>query len=433
MMEEELLKKAKEDGFTNLEITTHKERHAELSVKNQKLDEYTIGESICYHIKAEYEGKITSINTEKLEPYLLEELKENSKRLENQDKDFFLVNTNGNCTYQSDIEFAPSKELPRLLELNQLVSKYPTIYDATFSYSEQTKEIKIENTNGVKLEDGITTYTYYASFSAKEIEPASNYCYLRTTSKDHWKLNNMTKQAMDEVVEKVHAKSISSGTYPVIIRYDIMGQIMEKFSSMFSSELIQKGKSPLLGKEKEQIFSEQITIMEDPTNRDLPGYRRFDNEGTRTYQKTFVENGKLVGMMYDNRTALKENKTSTGNQFGSISMRNACIVKGEKTLDELLLEMKNGIFIDSVSGIHVGLNLQTGDFSLQAEGWLVENGKKRRPLKLITIAGNIFELMNKVVAVGSDLIFESDVFGSPSIYFKEIQVSGLEERNDSYV
>lgn len=430
MIEQELIQEAKKEGFTNFEITTHQERYANLSVKNETLNEYMIGENTSYHIKAEYQGTIVSMNTEKLDKSLLDELKKDSKEKENKDKDSFLTDTSANCTYQLSTSFSPSKELPRLLQLNKLVKDYPSIYDAEFSYSEEQKQIKIENMNGVHLEDGVIVYTYYGSFSAKEEDTASNYCYLRTTSKDDWNLDDMTKQAMEEIVLKTHAKSIATGTYPVIIRHDIMGQIMEKFSSMFSSDLIQKGKSPLIHKEGKEIFSNKITIMEDPTDSTLCGYRRFDNEGTKTSKKVFVENGKWIQAMYDNRTALKEGKVSTGNQFGMISMRNAFIVPGEKSLEELMCDMKDGIFINGVSGIHVGLNLQTGDFSLQAEGWKITSGKKERPLKLITIAGNIFDLMKNVVSVGRDLVFESNVFGSPSIYFSKIQVSGLEEGGD---
>ena len=80
--------------------------------------------------------------------------------------------------------------------------------------------------------------------------------------------------------------------------------------------------------------------------------------------------------------------------------------------------------IDSLNGLHAGLNPITTDFSLQAAGYVVENGKIVRPVNLITVAGNFLEMMKEVEAIGSDLEDQLSSASAPSILFKSLSISG---------
>jgi PmbA protein len=75
-------------------------------------------------------------------------------------------------------------------------------------------------------------------------------------------------------------------------------------------------------------------------------------------------------------------------------------------------------------GMHSGVNAVSGDFSLGAKGFMVENGKIIRSVNQITIAGNFFELLKDIEAVGNDLDFGSDCFGSPTLLVKALSVAG---------
>ena len=95
----------------------------------------------------------------------------------------------------------------------------------------------------------------------------------------------------------------------------------------------------------------------------------------------------------------------------------------ERDLDALCAKMGEGIVITGVSGLHAGANAVSGDFSLLAEGYLVEDGKKGQPVEQVTVAGNFFQVLKDIVAVGSDLKFPGGM-GSPSVWVKEISVAG---------
>ena len=86
--------------------------------------------------------------------------------------------------------------------------------------------------------------------------------------------------------------------------------------------------------------------------------------------------------------------------------------------------MGDGLVIDELNGLHAGLNSITTDFSLQAAGYVVENGKVVRPVNLITVAGNFLEMMKDVEAIGSDLEDQLSSASAPSILFKSLSISG---------
>ena len=103
---------------------------------------------------------------------------------------------------------------------------------------------------------------------------------------------------------------------------------------------------------------------------------------------------------------------------------NLYISIGDKTYDELVSEMGRGLVIISVQGTHSGANPVSGDFSLSAYGYLMENGKVVRPVDQITIAGNFFAMLSDVVAVGNDIDFGTGTIGSPSLSIGALAVAG---------
>jgi PmbA protein len=183
-----------------------------------------------------------------------------------------------------------------------------------------------------------------------------------------------------------------------------------------------------MGKINEKVASNKVTIEEKPLARTIFA-RWFDDEGVATKNKFIVKNGVLQGYLYNLTTAHKDGVTSTGNGYlggGKMDVDFGFLVMkpGKKSLDELFAEIGNGVYITEVSGLHSGMNPQSGNFSLQSTGFLIKDGKKDRGLDLITVSGNIVELFKDIQAVGSDVrVFPSEVSCS-SVIVKKIIVSG---------
>ncbi len=97
---------------------------------------------------------------------------------------------------------------------------------------------------------------------------------------------------------------------------------------------------------------------------------------------------------------------------------------GETAYEQLLKELGNGLVINEVSGLHAGADAVSGDFSLLSKGFTVKDGKQDKPVEQITIAGNFYEMLKAVRAVGSDLTFPQGAFGSPSVDAGKLSVAG---------
>ena len=158
------------------------------------------------------------------------------------------------------------------------------------------------------------------------------------------------------------------------------------------------------------------------------------SEGNET-AKAIIDKGVFATALYDLKSAYKAGKESTGNGFrggSSVSEMptNLIVEAGDKSFDELLEEAGEGIILTDLSGLHAGVNSISGDFSLLCEGYLIENGKKGRPVEQITVAGNFYDVIKSIKSVGNDIINlpsgEGEFF-TPSVLVSSLAISGDEE------
>ncbi len=234
-----------------------------------------------------------------------------------------------------------------------------------------------------------------------------------------------------DVLNKLNATGLVSGSYPVIFESGAMTELFTAFSTMFSGELIAKGISPLRDRLNTAVFSELITITDDPRRAEAAVSYSFDDEGCPTAAKTVVDRGVFRTALHSTKSASLMNTESTGNGFRAsydspVGVRpvNCCIEPGDKTLEELCADMKDGLVITSLAGLHAGINPVTTDFSLQCSGYVVKDGIRDHSVTLITVAGNFLDLLKHVSAVGNDLDWKYRTIVTPSIAFSSIAVSG---------
>ena len=133
-------------------------------------------------------------------------------------------------------------------------------------------------------------------------------------------------------------------------------------------------------------------------------------------------------LIYNIEEAKVANTISTGNGFGGsnigVDTTYLYVKPGRKNKDELCKTINNGIYITSVQGLHAGMNALSGDFSLQASGYMIEQGKITTPVNLITIAGNLFTMFKDIQEVGNDLFVTYGGIASPSVIIKKLAISG---------
>ena len=214
-----------------------------------------------------------------------------------------------------------------------------------------------------------------------------------------------------------------------------MRSLLSVFSSAFSAKAVMDGMSRLKGQEGEKIAADIVTITDDPQREGESAGTNFDAEGVATHRKSVVEAGVLKTFLHNRETALAMGKETTANASKAgysspIGIRpySFAIEPGDKTQDELFALAGEGIYITSFSGLHAGANPVSGDFSLQSAGFMIRDGKKCEAVKSFTLAGNFFELLKSIAAIGDKLErgLSSGLTGfcSPDVFVPEMSVAG---------
>lgn len=245
-------------------------------------------------------------------------------------------------------------------------------------------------------------------------------------------LDSWAMEAVEDAARKFSASPVSSGFYPVVLEKHAASALLNGFRTVFSGESAQKGLSRLSDQEGECIATSCVSIVDDPLMSFNP--RSFDDEGVPSVRTELVEHGKLKTLLYNLKTAEKAGRVSTSNGTRTSAISpvevmpsNLYILPGEQSFEQLLNDMGEGLVIRNFSGLHVGMDPISGDFSLLAGGWLRLRSGELQPVEQITVAGNFFKLLMGIQAVGNDLwlgVPREVVVGSPSLYVNQLMISG---------
>ena len=245
----------------------------------------------------------------------------------------------------------------------------------------------------------------------------------------------LAKDAVAGAKIKLGGDVAPTGTYPVVFDPDAMSSLLAIYSSIFSSENAQKGLSKMAGKEGQVVAAPCVTLVDDPFHPESPMPIPFDAEGSPTRKKNVIENGVLNTLLYNLKTANQAGTVTTGNASkagynASVGIRpfTMYLAPGDLTEEQLLAKAGNGVFINSLGGLHAGANPISGDFSLQSAGFLIENGQKTTPVKSFTVAGNFYDLLKNITALSDKAELPSatgkTAFGSPLVLVEGLSVAG---------
>jgi PmbA protein len=197
-----------------------------------------------------------------------------------------------------------------------------------------------------------------------------------------------------------------------------------------SADAVQKGRSLFADLVGEQVGSELFTLVDDGTNVEGPGAAPFDDEGVASGRTELFTKGVLNGFLHNAYTAHKGGTTSTGNGKRGyrappgVGTSNFYLDAGETPRDELLRRADGGVLIQDVSGVHSGANPISGEFSVGATGLRISGGALGEPLREMTIASTLPEMLQAITGVGDDLRFFSSV-GTPSVLIGEMTLAGV--------
>ena len=420
-----LFKLAKENDI-EIEVFTNKVSECNIEVLNDCLNNFNVEHRTSYKIKAICEGKTINISTETLKnpEEIISVIKKNASIIDNTNSNKLCENDYVSSARKKSEKIDYSKIKEDLLSLNNLRDKYKFIVNVNSIVGYKETIVAIDNDKH-HLSDASDYFSMAVLVSGKkdDVVKTKTVCFY-SAEYDFSEIVKEVEEKIKELELEFSATSIKTNKYKVLLTNEATNSIISATSDLYDAKSIYLKVSLLSDKLNKKIYSDKITILEEPVNEKFILNRHFDNEGTLTYNKEIVKDGVFKQSTNNIEYALKTHTKPTGNASGLFNLH---IKEGTKSYDELVKLLDNGIIINDVVGLHSGINHTTGDISLQAQGLLVKKGKVVKALNMIILSTNILELLSNVIAVGSDLKEFSSKSSSPSLLLDNITISGSEE------
>ncbi|MBI2091688.1 MAG: TldD/PmbA family protein [Deltaproteobacteria bacterium] len=293
-------------------------------------------------------------------------------------------------------------ELAKALEANVLAYDKRIKAVRKSGYGEFIKDVSILNSNGVDVQysTGLCALSIMAvAEDGSESERAGEIEYSFDPGK--FDVEEIAKTVARKAIQRLNSRKIASCRAPCILERSVAAEMLGIAITAFFADSVYKEKSPFANKTGEEIYSPKLTIIDDAT---LPhGFSSVpcDAEGVPAKKVEIIKDGVLSSFLADTYYAKKIKSQPTGSS------------------------VRSSVMMTPKIGVN-NLFLKSGDKDLKkdgAEGFWIDNGEDQFGVKGITIAGNIHQLLKRVVAVGNDIKFWKSL-GSPSILIEEIAISG---------
>ena len=240
-------------------------------------------------------------------------------------------------------------------------------------------------------------------------------------------------EAAQRALALMGARRPESRRCPVVLDAFVAASFLGFIGSMLSAEAVQRGRSLFAGRDGDEVADPALALVDDGTQPEGPGSAPFDGEGSPTRRTPLIEGGRLLGFLYDSRTARRAGTETTGNASRgsyrsppSVGTTNLLIEPGEEDLAGLVRLAGDGLYVTDVAGLHSGVNPVSGTFSVGASGRLITDGELGAPVRELTIASDLVSMLRAVQAVGSDgrwVPFGGSV-KAPPVLIGEMSVSG---------
>lgn len=400
-----------------VDIRAGKNNSSSIVMKDGSIDEINTGNSLNFRIRVLKNGAWGFATTNDYTK--LEEIAETSITL-------------ANCL-KGDVELAPSEvvkdkvatdvkipfsdvnieEKKDIMEEANKAASLDLVNSITISYSDSENQGLFVNSEGSLIEtseshvgmflNAVATNGEVIQFGHGSIGGVKGFEAIKNVD-----IEEFGRNIAQKAVRLLDASPAPSGKFPIIADNDLTGVFVhEALGHAVEGDLILQNDSILKGKLNTKIASDIVNIYDDASYKDGFGYYAYDVEGVKTRKNQLVKDGELVGLLNSRETASKLGMKSSGNARSSIGdqpivrMSNTYLEPGDMSFDELIEDMKDGIYLKGSRGGQVDTGKGIFQFNA-AEGYKIENGEITTPLRDVSLSGNILETLKHVDAIGSD-------------------------------
>ena len=419
---------AKKLGATGSSVVVNNSISETVNFRNKKLDESNRSDDLAINITTYIGKKKSSISSSNLLNdnlnILIEKCVETTKNTPEDefnslpDKDLLAKNIKDLNLYD-DTHIENDQKIDYLKKLENSASDDKRIINTESSFTQNKSNFILANSEGFCNGHKMSSFTASSVTVAKDEKSMerdydySSKCFF----KDLDNPDELGKLAANQTIKKLSPKKIGSEKISIIFDKRIAKGILSTFASAISSSAISRGTSFLKEKINQKIFSDKINIIDKPDILKGLGSRNFDNEGVKTDTLKLVEQGILKHYLIDTYNGKKLNLKSNGRCGGT---SNLYFDNGNINFKDLLNLNSKSLYITETIG-H-GSNIVTGDYSVGATGFLIEQGEFKHPINEITIAGN-FKDMFQNITLANDLEFKYAT-NSPTMMIEGMVVAG---------
>jgi len=216
--------------------------------------------------------------------------------------------------------------------------------------------------------------------------------------------------AVDRATRLLGAKKARSAKLTAVLDRRVTATLLGILAGTLSGEEVVKGRSLFAGRIGEKVGVAELTLVDDPTNPLAYGASEHDAEGLACRRNSLISDGELTGFLYNTYAARLAGAASTGSAVRGgfrttpgVGAQALFLEPGAHDQAEIIAQVGEGFLVQSITGVHSGVNRVSGDFSVGAEGLMIRGGELAEPVREVTIASTIQRMMQHVVAVGSDI------------------------------
>tara|TARA_B100000131_G_scaffold133469_1_gene130101 strand:- start:1030 stop:2346 length:1317 start_codon:yes stop_codon:yes gene_type:complete len=419
---------AKKLGATDSSVVVGNSVSETVNFRNKRLDESNRSDNLAINITTYLDKKKSSISSSNLLrdnlDILIEKCIETTKNTPEDefnslpDKDLLAKEIRDLDLYD-DTHIKNENKIEYLTRLEASASNDKKIVNTESSFTEDKSNFILANSDGFSNGYKSSSFTASSVTVAKDDQGMErDYEYTsRCHLKDIKEAEELGKLAAEQTVRKLSPKKIGSEKISLIFDKRIAKGILSTFASAISSSAISRGTSFLKDKINQKIFSDKINILDKPDILKGLGSKSFDTEGVKTDTLKLVEQGVLKHYLVDTYNGKKLNLRSNGRCGGT---SNLYFDNGNISYKDLLNSNSRCLYITETIG-H-GSNIVSGDYSVGANGFLIENGEFKYPINEVTIAGNFIDMF-KNISLANDLEFKYAT-NSPTMMIEGMVVAG---------
>jgi PmbA protein len=331
------------------------------------------------------------------------------------------------AAYPTEQKIELAKELERL---TLAADTRVRVDDA--NYADAWAEAAVATTTGIRehrRENGC--YVSVSSLADDGDETQTGFGFSVGREPDEFDLEKAAAEAADRATRLLGATKPPSRRLTVVLDPFVTAQFLGVISNTVDGESVVKGRSLFRDRLGEQVAADVVTLVDDPTNPQAYTATELDGEGLAARRNVLIEHGTLRQFVHSSYSARRAGAAPTGNAIrggfaGSPSV--GCLAlqlqPGTRTQAELIADVDDGLLVQTVVGLHSGVNPVSGDFSTGASGMLITNGEVGAPVRELTIASTLQRMLLDVVEVGGDVDWLPMRAAGVSLVLRDVTMSG---------